>query len=68
MQSGYIIYDFVENAVDCLILMGAEVHSRHWNEAFQQGITRAGEEKALDEATYQLREMFYHSYPLSDIK
>lgn len=64
MQSGYVRYDFVENAVDCLILMGAEVHSRHWNEAFQQGITRACEEKALDEATDQLREMFYQSYPL----
>ncbi|AIR87672.1 hypothetical protein [Pantoea rwandensis] len=67
MESGYVRHDFVKNAVDCLILLGAEVHSRHWNEAFQQGITRAREEKALDEATNQLREMFYQSYPLSDL-
>nr|WP_310615750.1 hypothetical protein [Pantoea cypripedii] len=66
-EHGYVRYDFVENAVDSLILMGAEVHSRHWNDAFQQGVTRSREEKELDEATDQLREVFYQSAHFSDI-
>ena len=66
-EHGFIKHTFVEEAVSELTLLGTEVHSFHWSTAFLQGVTRSREEKELDEATEQLREMFYQSAHFSDI-
>jgi hypothetical protein len=58
-ESGYVRYDFVEHMVDSLILMGAEVHSRHWYEAFQQGVIRSRQVRDLSEISERMREEFY---------
>ncbi|EKC3373785.1 hypothetical protein OPX55_000518 [Salmonella enterica] len=66
-EHGFIKHTFVEEAVSELTLLGTDVHSFHWSTAFLQGVTRSREEKELDEATEQLREMFYQSAHFSDI-
>lgn len=61
-EHGFIKHTFVEEAVSELTLLGTDVHSFHWSTAFLQGVTRSREEKELDEATEQLREMFYGGF------
>jgi len=50
-----------------LTLLGVNVHSRHWNTAFHQGVTLSRQEKELDDATEEARKMFYQSAGFSDI-
>jgi len=66
-EHGYIRHAFTEEAVNELPLLGTSVHSLHWNAAFHEGATRSREDKALDNATEQLRAMFYLSADASDI-
>lgn len=58
-ESGFIRYDFVQDTMDSLILMGAEVHSRHWHEAFHQGVIRFREVRNLSAISEKMREEFY---------
>jgi hypothetical protein len=66
-EHGYIRDAFIEEAVNELTLLGTSVNSLHWNEAFHEGATRSREDKELDNATEQLRAMFYQSADASDI-
>ncbi|PVY82393.1 hypothetical protein [Pantoea ananatis] len=66
-ENSYIRYAFIEEVVTELSLLGTSVHSLHWNAAFHEGATRSREDKELDNATKQLRAMFYQSADASDI-
>ncbi|WP_054688269.1 hypothetical protein [Pantoea stewartii] len=66
-EHGYIRHAFTEEAVNELTLLGTSVHSLHWNAAFHEGAIRSREDKELDNATEQLRAMFYQSADASDI-
>ncbi|KHE02655.1 hypothetical protein NL54_03235 [Pantoea stewartii] len=66
-EHGYIRHAFTEEAVAELTLLGTSVNSLHWNAAFHEGATRSREDKELDNATEQLRAMFYQSADVSDI-
>lgn len=63
----FIRHTFIEEAVTELTLLGGNVHSRHWNTAFHQGVTLSRQEKELDDATEEARKMFYQSAGFSDI-
>lgn len=66
-ENGYIRHAFIAEAVNELTLLGMEINRLHWNAAFHEGAARSREDKALDNATEQLREMFYQSADASDI-
>ncbi|WP_041930903.1 hypothetical protein [Pantoea ananatis] len=66
-EHGYIRHAFIEEAVNELTLLGTSVHSLHWNAAFHEGAIRSREDKELDNATEQLRAIFYQSADASDV-